>query len=339
MRILVTGGLGAVGSFLVPELERRGHEVFVADLRHHHNAPNYARCDVSEFRQVERLWRGGGWPAGYTPHPRSFDIVYHLAAEFGRWNGEDYYENLWATNAVGTKNILRMQEREGFHAVYFSSSEVYGDFPGVMAEDVMEHHEIKQMNDYAISKWVNEMQVLNSQAQYGTESVRVRLFNTYGPGEYYSPYRSVICMFCYRALHDLPFKVFGGHKRTSTYVADCVRALAAIATNFKSGEVYNIGGTDYHDIETAASLVLKHTGKEHSGLAEFCESEPFTTKQKLVDASKAIRDLGLAATVSLDEGIQNTIQWMRQVYFQGATTPNYHASPAGNNQAPTGHVG
>src|SRR5574341_666942 len=87
MRILVTGGLGAVGSFLAPELERRGHEVFVVDLRHHHNAPNYARCDVSEFRQVERLWAGGGWPHGYTPKPRSFEMVYHLAAEFGRWNG------------------------------------------------------------------------------------------------------------------------------------------------------------------------------------------------------------------------------------------------------------
>jgi dTDP-glucose 4,6-dehydratase len=158
MRILVTGGLGAVGSFLVPELQRRGHEVFVVDLRHHHNAPNYARCDVSEFRQVERLWTGGGWPHGYTPKARAFDLVYHLAAEFGRWNGEDYYENLWSTNAIGTKNILRMQEREGFQAVYFSSSEVYGDWQDVMAEEVMDKHEIRQLNDYAISKWVNEMQ-------------------------------------------------------------------------------------------------------------------------------------------------------------------------------------
>ena len=55
----------------------------------------------------------------------------------------------------------------------------------------MDAHEIKQMNDYAMSKWVNEMQVRNSAIQYGTESVVVRLFNTYGPGEYYSPYRSV----------------------------------------------------------------------------------------------------------------------------------------------------
>src|SRR6478672_7681714 len=163
--ILVTGGLGAVGSYLVKELRARGNDVFVCDTSHHYE-PNYARCDVGEYRQVERLWTGGGWEPGYAPKARQFDVVYHLAAEFGRWNGEDYYENVWRSNAVGTKNILRMQEREGFRAVYFSSSEVYGDFDGVMSEDVMDKIEIKQMNDYAISKWANEMQVLNSTAQF-----------------------------------------------------------------------------------------------------------------------------------------------------------------------------
>ena len=111
-KILVTGGLGAVGAYLVKELRARGNEVFVADTRHHGDA-QYARCDVGEFHQVERLWLGGGWSNGYTKGPRTFDCVYHLAAEFGRWNGEDYYETLWRSNAVGTKNILRMQEREG----------------------------------------------------------------------------------------------------------------------------------------------------------------------------------------------------------------------------------
>ena len=52
--------------------------------------------------------------------------------------------------------------------MYFSSSEVYGDFDGVMSEDVMDKVEIKQMNDYAMSKWVNEMQVLNSATQFHT---------------------------------------------------------------------------------------------------------------------------------------------------------------------------
>src|SRR5882724_3107117 len=313
--ILVTGGLGAVGAYLVKELRSRGHNVFVADMRHHYD-PQYARCDVGEFHQVERLWTGGGWAQGYAPTGRKFDYVYHLAAEFGRWNGEDYYENVWRTNAIGTKNILRMQEREGFRAVYFSSSEVYGDFDGVMAEEVMDKVEIKQMNDYAMSKWVNEMQVLNSATQYGTKSVRVRLFNTYGPGEYYSPYRSVICLFCYRLLHDMPIIVYRGYKRTSTFITDTVEALATIADCFKPGEVYNIGGDDFHTIEEAADLIVKHLGKEgeRAQLVTVKDEETLTTREKRADCSKARRDLNLKSTVSLDDGIQRTLAWMKEVY-------------------------
>lgn len=313
--ILVTGGLGAVGTPLVAELRSRGHHVFIADLAHHHD-PHYARCDVGEFRQVERLWTGGSWPGGYAPEGRRFDYVFHLAAEFGRWNGEDYYETLWRTNAVGTKNILRMQEREGFKAVYFSSSEVYGDFEGVMLEDVMDTHEIRQMNDYAISKWVNEMQVLNSAAQFGTESVRVRLFNTYGPGEPYSPYRSVICLFCYRLLHDMPITVYRGYRRTSTFISDMVRALATIPERFVPGEVYNLGGDEFHSIEEAADIILAQLGKEaqREALVQYKDAEILTTRVKQVDCRKARRDLGLAQTVSLDEGIRQTLDWMRDVY-------------------------
>jgi dTDP-glucose 4,6-dehydratase len=313
--ILVTGGLGAVGTYLCRELRSRGHNVFVADMRHHHD-PQYARCDVGEFHQVERLWTGGGWAKGYTPKGRKFDYVFHLAAEFGRWNGEDYFENVWRTNAVGTKNILRMQEREGFRAVYFSSSEVYGDFDGEMSEEVMDKVEIKQMNDYAISKWVNEMQVQNSAAQFGTKSVRVRLFNTYGPGEHYSPYRSVICLFCYRLLHNIPITVYQGYKRTSTYITDMATTLSNIVDNFKPGEVYNIGGEDFHSIEDAAEIILEKLGKKplRKDLVIYQPEEVLTTRQKLVDCAKARRDLKHETTVALPVGISNTIKWMKQVY-------------------------
>lgn len=316
MNILVTGGLGAVGSALVHELELRGHDVFVIDVDPHHHRKNYARVDVSEFRQVEKLWLGGGWERGHFNTPRKFDMVYHLAAEFGRWNGEDYYETLWKTNAVGTKNILKMQEKEGFRAVYFSTSEVYGDYNDVMVENVMDTYEVKQMNDYALTKWVNEQQVLNSAAMTGTESVRVRLFNSYGPGEYYSPYRSVICLFAYRALHDLPYVVYKNHSRTSIYISDVVRTLSNITNNFLPGEVYNIGGVDFHDIETISNMILKYTGKTDHKVT-YSESEIMTARHKRVDSSKAQRDLDHKITVKLEEGVANTIEWMKQVYKAG----------------------
>ena len=304
MKILVTGGRGVVGRPLSAELEKRGHQVWLADRMHSHEQ-NYFRFDVGEFHQVERVLT-----------MQDFDYVYHLAAEFGRRNGEDFYENLWKANAIGTKNMIRMQERLNFRMIFFSSSEVYGDYRDVMYEDVMDKVAIKQMNDYAMSKWVNEMQILNSAAAFNTETVRVRLFNTYGPGEYYSDYRSVICLFIYRALHDIPYTVYTDHKRTSSYVDDTVRTLANIIDNFKPGEVYNIAGSELHDMKQASDIILDYLGKDDS-LVEYRDKQDDTTLLKLVDASKAARDLGHESTVPLVEGIKRTIEWQKGVYGIG----------------------
>jgi dTDP-glucose 4,6-dehydratase len=303
-RILVTGGLGVVGSHLVRILRSRGHEVWIADLPHHHDS-QYIRCDVGLFRQVERVFE-----------QIEVDYVYHLAAEFGRWNGEDYYDTLWRSNAVGTKNIIRMQERLGFRLIFSSSSEVYGDYEGVMSEDVMDKVEIKQLNDYAITKWVSEMQIMNSAGMHDTESVRIRLFNTYGEGEYYSPYRSVNCLFTYRALHGMPYTVYLDHHRTSSYITDTAETIANIADNFVPGEVYNIASTEYHDIKTLSDLILKEVGISDA-LVTYKEAEPFTTKNKQVDTSKAERELNHKPTIGLEEGVARTVAWMRRVYEIG----------------------
>jgi dTDP-glucose 4,6-dehydratase len=314
MRILVTGGLGTVGAWLVSDLRSRGHHVISCDIGHQPDevgfsvcidisSPLYARCDVGEFRQIERVMERLG----------PFDYVYHCAAEFGRWNGEDFYEALWRTNAIGTKNVIRLQERFKFRLIQFSSSEVYGDWPELMVETVVDDHEIKQMNDYAMTKWVNETQVRNSILRYGTETVVVRLFNTFGPGEYYSPYRSVNCRFLYCALNGLPWTVFRGHSRTSSFLADTVRTLANIADNFRPGETYNIGGRHHHTIEELSDMVLKVTGASLS-LVQYRDPEVLTTRHKLVDVSKAVKDLGHQDTYSLEEGLRITAEWMRRVY-------------------------
>jgi len=303
-KILVTGGLGAVGKPLSEELRRREHEVWISDRMHSYE-PYYLRCDIGEFHQVENLFA-----------KVKFDYVYHLAAEFGRRNGEDFYETLWKTNAIGTKNILRTQEQLKFRMIFTSSSEVYGDYNGVMAEDVTDKVAIRQMNDYAMSKWVNEMQILNSTDRFGTEAVRVRLFNTYGPGEYYSEYRSAICVFIYRALHDLPYTVYTKHKRTSSYIDDTVRTLANLAENFKPGEVYNVAGNDLHDMKRVSDIILNYLGKDDS-LVEYRDLEEAATLEKKVDISKAVRDLGHQSTVTLEEGIPRTINWQKEVYRRG----------------------
>jgi len=299
--ILVTGGLGSVGAPLVDELESRGHDVWVADLPWSERE-RYYRCDVGEYRQLQRIFKD-----------REFDLVYHLAAEFGRKNGEDFYETMWQSNAIGVKNMLRMQQEHDFRMIFSSSSEVYGDYDGVMEESVPYEESVRQLNDYAISKWVNEMQVLNASERYDTETVRVRLFNTYGPGEKYSEYRSVVAKFVYRALHDEPYHVYEDHHRSFTYVGDTVETLANVVDNFVPGEVYNIASTDYRNIKELSDLILDYLDKDDS-LVEYRGREEHNTLNKKASIERAKQDLDHDPSTSLEEGLPETIEWMRDYY-------------------------
>ena len=302
-QILVTGGAGFIGSNLIRELSSRGHGVVSCDLSSA-GVDDSVRCDVREFRQLQRLFEKS-----------PFEYVYHLAAEYGRWNGEDYYENLWRTNAIGTKNIIRLQEKYKFRLIFFSSAEVYGDFSGQLTEDVMERMPVRQLNDYAITKWAGELICLNSAEQFGTETVRVRPVNCYGPGEHYTPYRGFIPKFIYSALAKKSYIVFKRHKRIIDFVEDSCRTFANIVNHFRPGEVYNVGGRPEWemDIKSYSDLVLEAVGRDKS-LVTYKDAEPFTTRVKHIDCTKAVRDLKHDPKIGPHEGIKRTVEWMRKVH-------------------------
>ena len=305
-KILVTGGAGFIGTNLVNELRKRGHEVIACDLLNNER-DGYIRADVRNYRQIERVF--DKW---------KFDYVYHLAAEYGRWNGEDYYENLWETNCIGTKNMIRLQEKLKYRMIFYSSAEVYGDYNGVMSEDVMIKNPVSdtyQMNDYAITKWAGELMCMNSAKMFGTETVRVRPVNCYGPHEHYTPYRGFIPKFTYLALNNKPYTVFKGHKRIIDYVEDSCTTWANIVDNFIPGEAYNVGGrVEWEkDIKEYSDIVLKAVGRDDS-LVTYKDAEPFTTGVKTMDFSKAVKDLKHNPKVKPEEGIKRTVEWMKNYY-------------------------
>lgn len=311
MRILVTGSQGTLGTPLVRELESRGHVAWGTDLQH---APGerYVRADIAEYRQVERAL-----------HLAGPDVVYHLAAEFGRNNGEEFYEQTWKTNVIGTRHLLELQRRHGFRLIFASSSEVYGEgFDVPLSEDLVYTKSLRHLNDYATTKWVNEGQILNFQDRYGSEIMRLRFFNAYGPGEHYHDYRSVVCLFCYRALHGIPWEVYEGYHRVFMYIDDFIPTLANACERFRAGEVYNIGGDEYRPVRDVSDMILRTLGMDDS-LVTYLPEDRHNVTNKRPDISKAVRGLGHRNTVTLEEGIPRTLEWMQEVYGvrQEATVP------------------
>ena len=299
MRMLVTGSKGTLGTPLVAELKKRGHEVFGIDLKHTDDKDN-ARCDISDFRQVKRAIES------FYP-----DIVYHLAAEFGRMNGEEYYEQVWRTNVIGTRNILEVQKLMKFKLIFASSSEIYGDSdePILNEESVL----AQQKNDYAISKWVNELQCKNFRERHGNEIMTLRFFNAYGPCEMYTNYRSVVCLFCYRALHNIPYTVYEGYHRVFMYIDDFIPSLANVCERFIDGETVNIGGTEYRSVKDLSDIILKYLGKDDSFVV-YESSDKHNVTNKKPDISKAKKILGHDPKITLEEGVKETLDWMMRHY-------------------------
>ena len=156
---------------------------------------------------------------------------------------------------------------------------------------------------------------MNSAKMFGTETVRVRPVNCYGPGEHYTPYRGFIPKFIYHALFNKPYVVYKGHKRIIDYVEDSCRTWANIVDNFIPGEVYNVAGKPEWEsaIEVYSDLVLKAVGIDDS-IVTYEDAEPFTTNIKTIDCSKAVKDLKHDPKVTPEEGIQRTVEWMKSIY-------------------------
>jgi dTDP-glucose 4,6-dehydratase len=320
MRILVTGCRGTLGGPLVSELRHRGHEVWGVDLTHSPD-PRFMRADIVSYRQLERAF------------DQEFDYVYHLAAEFGRINGEEFYETLWQTNVIGTRNILEIQRQRKFRLIFASSSEIYGDKHGeLLSEDIPLQKSIIQQNDYAITKWVNEIQIMNFEQRFGNECMRLRFFNAYGPGEYYHNYRSVVCLFCYRALFGIPFTVYKDYRRVFMYVDDFIPTLANAVEAFRPGEVYNIGGREYRSVEELSEIVLEYVGASRS-LARHVPQDEHNVRNKRPDIERASRDFGHAPKVALEEGVPRTLDWMRTVYDSSGEVKG--SQPAGPHSGST----
>lgn len=308
--ILVTGSQGTLGRKLVKELESRGHYVFGCDL--HHGEKNEIRADVAEMRQVDRVFD--------TVRP---EVVYHLAAEFGRNNGQQYYEQLWKSNAIGTRNIIEASTRTGTHLVFASSSEAYGD----TAEDGKALHEdilLTQVpnfhNEYALSKWTNERQIQIASQNSNLKATTLRFFNAYGPGEEYNGFRSVVCLFIYRLLHNLPITVYENYHRVFMYVDDWARTVANVADRTDRLEmipahlrVFNIGGEEYVSIEELVEK-LKKLIPETKSLITILPKEQANITNKRPNNNRAESWLDHRCLFDLEYGLPLTVEWQRKRY-------------------------
>ena len=295
MNFLITGGAGFLGGHIRTELETNGHAVTVIDraLDRHHDL-RFDPLVVARFDE----------------HPDT-DVCIHLAAKVGRLFGEDDPMETVTDNVGMTSLVARECGRRGIRLVYASTSEVYGDNGQVECDEDFGPF-TQPHNLYGITKLQGETVCRH----YAPDLLTVLRFSMpFGPGLPAGRGRAAIINMLHQALHNQPITVHKGAERAWCYVTDTARAVRLIIE--KSAGAFNVGRDDQRaSMLEVAKYACDLTGAPRSLIREVDAPGNQTVVKRL--STRKLFSLGWRPEVSLEQGMQNTLEWVRTLDATGA---------------------
>jgi UDP-glucuronate decarboxylase len=302
MRILVTGGLGFLGSHLSRRLIALGHEVIAVDNFFTGNKQNVE--DLLAGNKFELIRHDVTFPLFLE-----VDAIFNMACPASPIHYQKHPVQTVKTNVLGAINMLGLAKRLDIPILQASTSEVYGD-PDVSPQ--LESY-LGNVNPIGIracydeGKRVAETLFFDYMRQYDVSIKVARIFNTYGPGMQLNDGR-VVSNFVVQAIRNDEITIYGDGKQTRSfcYVSDLVEGL--IKLMFSNKEVIgpiNLGNPSEITIHDLAEKIISLTGSS-SPLIRLPLPEDDPTQRK-PDISLAQKVLGWQPSVDLDSGLRNTI--------------------------------
>ena len=309
-KVLVTGGGGFIGSHLAERLAGMGADVRVL-VRYTSTgrwgwldqSPVKAELevvlgDIRDFFSVREAMRGR-------------EVVFHLAALIGIPYSYHAPQSYLHTNIEGTLNVLQAaRELETERVLCTSTSEVYGSAQYVPID---ENHPLQGQSPYSASKIAADKLAESYFRSFGTPLTVVRPFNTYGPRQ---SARAVIPTIITQALAGTEVRLGSlTPTRDFNFVSDTVEGFIAAAASPKAvGQVINLGSGAEISVQELASSLGELLGKKLKLVADDQRVRPENSEVERLcaDASKARELLGWASSVSLKDGLRQTIAWVEQ---------------------------
>ena len=324
MKILVTGGAGFIGSAVVRLAIARGHSVVNVD------ALTYAACleNVARVSQSSKYFFEHADIRDHNALDTIFekhrpDGVMHLAAESHVDRSIDSPADFIETNVNGTFNMLEAARRywqahgkpETFRFHHISTDEVFGSLPSDPSVQFTEETTYDPRSPYSASKASSDHLVRAWHETYGLPVLLTNCSNNYGP--YHFP-EKLIPVIILNALAGEPLPIYGNGSniRDWLYVEDHADALLLVLEKGVIGRSYNIGGenerTNLELVHTLCKILdrLKpRTAGEYADLITFVHDRPGHDARYAIDPSRIRDELGWRPSVTVEEGLEKTVQW------------------------------
>ena len=298
---LVTGGAGFIGSHLARALLAQGRTVTVLDnlsVGRRAAVPGGARFVHGDIRDA----------AAVAEALAGVDCVFHLAAQVTiRGSFDRFYEDL-DTNVMGTAQVLRAVDPAKVKWFTLASSmAVYADAPS--AAPIDERHPAQPISPYGIGKLAAESVSRQIIAAKGVPFTAVRFFNTFGPGQTYTPYVGVLTIFVTRLLRGQSITIFGDGEQQRDFIhVDDIVAGTVGATGRAAG-TFNLGTGRGTSLNQLATLVLDRLAPGTS--AQHGPAQPGELRFSVANIDAARRAFGFAPSRSLERSLDDVIEWVQ----------------------------
>jgi UDP-glucose 4-epimerase len=297
--VLVTGGAGFIGSHVAEALVAGGEDVVVLDdlsSGKRENVPEGARLVEGDVREPQdELF------ASVNP-----SVCFHLAAQADVRVSVDRPDHDAKINILGTVNLLQAALEQDTRIVFSSTGgAIYGECDGPASEDAPK----QPLAPYGTSKLAAEEYLATYNRLHETRHVTLRYGNVYGPRQDPHGEAGVVAIFFNRLLTGEQPKIFGDGRQTRdyVYVGDVVRATLAASEH--DGGVFNVGTGRETSVVELYELCRRVAGKEELE-AVFAPPRPGELQRSVLDASRAVDELGWRPEHNLEDGLRETWEWM-----------------------------